>query len=271
MFRVLQTPVTVAPTCRGELGGERAHAAGRPDDQHSVPALDPAPRQAEVGGDGGQGQRGGVLERQRLRLARQATMGYRGVLSERRVVLTQHLVADLPAGDAGPEGLDRAGEVAAADALARPLAAESAAVHEPGDPGLTAHDVPVRGVDRRRGDPHEHLPGRRLGTVDVLEAGHVGRAVDVLHQRLHASPSAVRPTGPDRPFDASGGASVHPWGSTLTHPPDQAGPALPVRVPEATATWDSAAARSQHASRLRRTAQTTRALLDVAGDGLLIA
>ena len=185
MLRVLQTAVTVGAACGGELDGERAHASGCSDDQHPVPRLHPALPEAQVGGDGGQWHGGGLLEGQRVRLVRQAGLVDGGILRERRVVLTQHRVADLPAGDARPDRVDGAGEVAAADALPRPGTAEDAAVHEPGDPGFAAHDVPVRGVDRRRGDPHQDLPGRGLGSVDLVEPEHGGRAVDVLHQCLH--------------------------------------------------------------------------------------
>ena len=172
MLRVLQTPVTVAPRATANWTAKVPTPPDAPMTRTRCAGLDPPRGQAEVGGDSSQRQCGGVLERQRLRLARQAALGHDGVLGQRRIVLAQHLVADLPAGDAGPDGFDGAGEVAAADALTRPLAAEDAAVHEPGDPGLAAHDVPVGGVHRRRGDPHEHLlrPPARVGRRLRVEA-----------------------------------------------------------------------------------------------------
>ena len=172
------------PEHGGERHGEGADPAGRPDDQHALPGGDPAPRQAEVGGGGGQGERGGLLERQPRGLGRQCALRDGGVLGEGRLGLAEHLVADLPPGDPGPEGLDGPGEVAAADPLARPGSLEGAGVHQPGDP-LAAHGVPVGGVHRGRGDPHEHLTGCGLRWVDVLDPEHVGRPVDVLHQCLH--------------------------------------------------------------------------------------
>ena len=82
------------------LYGEGADPAGRPDDEHPVPG---APRARRRGSGRGRpwSPRAGVrplLERQGVRREREAPHRRDSELGERRVILTEHLVADLPPG-----------------------------------------------------------------------------------------------------------------------------------------------------------------------------
>jgi hypothetical protein len=97
-----------------------------PDDQHLVPRLHFATSEAQFGGDCGQG-RAAASSKDSASGLRQAGVVNGGILRESRVVLTEHHVADLPASDARPDGVYGAGEVAAADSLARLSAAQDAA------------------------------------------------------------------------------------------------------------------------------------------------
>ena len=124
MFPARHTPVTVAPSTTASWTANVPTPPDAPMTRTRCPlATWPRVRHRSAV-TAARGRAAACLERQLRGFAGEAVLRDGGVFGEGRDVLTEHLVADLPGGDAGPEVLDRAGEVASADPLTRARAPE---------------------------------------------------------------------------------------------------------------------------------------------------
>ena len=144
----------------GQLDGEGADAARRPDDQDLVARLDPSlVAQALQGGQGGQRDGRRLLEAEVGRLGAEDVLGDADVLGE---AAGQHEGVDLVAGAEPGHGpadrLDLPGHVAA-----QPAVLGDAQPDRAHDVGQAAQVVPVPRVDGGGADAYQHLvapPGR---------------------------------------------------------------------------------------------------------------
>jgi hypothetical protein len=159
------------------------HASCRADDQDVLPRLHVPrltkrmERRAAGGGDGR-----GLLDGEVRGLRRNLVDPSGRILGESAVAGAEHLIAPLEVLDVLPDSLDAACEVGAADAglgRAEPGAGDPEQVRE------TGHEVPVTDVCARGEYAYEHVVVSDPGLLDVLELQDVGRAVAVLHDRLH--------------------------------------------------------------------------------------
>ena len=107
--------------CLGNLDRERPDAAGRTDDQHPLAGLEPARiAQAMERRTTGGGDRRCVRPVERGRLPNQLVLPCPREFSGRAGALAEHLVADREPRDPAADGLDRARQVEARDAVRRP-------------------------------------------------------------------------------------------------------------------------------------------------------
>jgi hypothetical protein len=136
------------------------------------------------------GDGGGLLEREPCRLRLQHRFGDGGVLREGATVAPQvceqALAEDLVTGaeprDVDADRLDDTGQIGARDAMLRSAHARA---HEPQDEGDPSHRVPDIRMDRSRVNLDQNTVIVDGGSIDLAELENVGRAVAILHDRLH--------------------------------------------------------------------------------------
>src|SRR5688572_20780416 len=126
-----------------------------------------------------------------------ATTPLRGgdILRDRRIGLTEDVVARPPQGDAFAHRLHCAGEVGTANPDPRPGAAERRRIEQASKLGLSPHDVPVPRIDRCCPDADQYFLVAGHGRGDVIDPEDIGRAVAVLDERSHI-PSGCRQPSP---------------------------------------------------------------------------
>jgi hypothetical protein len=173
-----------------QLDRERARATARPVDE------DPHPWRY-IGGSLQCDRcrlwdRRRLAERQLLRLGGEGRFGRNGVLGEAAFqpeVVAVHLVTRLEPGDVGADGLDSPGDVRAERRASRRSKSSDAGVER-----RAAQAFPVAQVERRRGNPHEHLVGARHRRRHVVDPKQLGRAVAVVDDGPHTGPRSDRRT-----------------------------------------------------------------------------
>jgi hypothetical protein len=198
----------------GDLHGERADTSGRADDEDLLAGLD---RTAMVHGleRGACGHRygGRLFEGEVGRFRSELVLVGTRELGEGADTGAEDLVAGLEPRHLPADGRDGAGDVHASDGNLG--GAKSA--HEPHDVRDAFHEVPDAGVDPGGTDSYEDLAVLDLRHRDVPELEDLGRAVGVLHDRLHGG-ARVR-----RVVVGFGGAHVRlPFGGTGASSPGRA-------------------------------------------------
>ena len=133
----------------GQLDGEGADTPGGAVEQDAVARRRASGIQAEQCGGGGERQGGRLVEPQPGGDRCELVGGDDGVVGERGRALAEDVVTHPPPGHALADGLDRAGEVGAADGDTGSTQTEAATVEQPREARFATHHVPVAGVDRR--------------------------------------------------------------------------------------------------------------------------
>ena len=150
----------------GELHGQAAHGARRPDDQDLLAGLEPSGvAQRLEGGESGGGDGRGLLEAEVGRLGHELALGHGGVLGEGAVAPSEDFIARPQLGHAAADRLDAPRQVQARNAVlwsAQPVA-------DAGEVRQAFHHQPVIDPDPSGAHPHQHriVVDHRL--VDLLE------------------------------------------------------------------------------------------------------
>ncbi len=184
VFRALQTPVTSAPSAAAIWTANVPDPSRGAVDQNPLPGLDFAAVADRVqGGHGCHRHCRRLFERQAGRFGDDEGGVGDGIFGEGASGEAEDLVAGPQVVHVGTDVQDAACDVDPGDPSLR--FGQADATHEAGNAWITAHHVPVVGVDRGGVNLEKHLSGADLGPVDRQQLQGVRWAESVLNDRFH--------------------------------------------------------------------------------------
>src|SRR6478609_4479996 len=127
---------------------------------------------------------GGLLERGVRRFVGEFVLPGGGILGEGTPAHPEHLVTHAEPGHRRTDRGDGPGDIHPGHPVLRPAEPEP---HDPHQIRRARHQVPRPPVKTGRVHPHQYLVVGDLGSFDLRRTQLIGRAVAVLHDRLHHS------------------------------------------------------------------------------------